>query len=303
MAPKTKPKAPKRLRRRYGFNTVSVLIISVASLCIVAVIFRPDVEATKPQIQIVNEDDFVMLPTPSRNVAKGESLGDVSFTFVKWPKSRATNDYVRDLGSLRDGYAVTFLAKAAPIPQTAVSSNASDINQVIEGIPVGMRAITVKVDAESAVEGWAQSGNYVDVILVRSGGGSGEGAANGGFEGKVIAENIKILSAGRVAEPTKADKGAPKPPTTVTLLTTQEDALKIKMAVNMGKITFSLRGSRDQGRTSALTMDQRSMLGRERVAAATPEIKGVAKGPDGRTYILGLERKWIESGSGITLER
>lgn len=296
MTARSKPKTPRRLKRRSGLNAVTALTVALIILGVVAVLSRPNVEAARPQVQIVNDDDFVMLPTPSRNVAKGENLSAVSFTFIKWPKSRVTDEYIRELSALRDGYAVTFLAKSAPISVTAVSSNASDINQVIEGIPQGMRAITVKVDAESAVEGWAQSGNYVDVILVRTG---GDGEKSTGYEGKVIAENIKILSAGRVAEPTKADKGAPKAPSTVTLLTTQEDALRIKMAVNMGKITFSLRGARDQGRTLALNMDQRSLLGRERLTETKTEIRGIAKGPDGKTYVLGPESRWIEN-SAIT---
>ena len=294
MAGRSKPKTPKRLRSRSSISAASVVAICVTIVGVVAVIFRPEVEAAKPRVQIVNEDDFMLLPTPSRTVAKGENLGEVSFTFVKWPKSRVTDEYVRDISSVRGSYAITVLSKSAPIPVGAISENASDINQVIEGIPAGMRAITIRVDAESAVEGWAQSGNYVDVILVRTG---TDTTKSPGFEGKVIAENIKILSAGRIAEPAKADKGAPKSPSTVTLLTTQEDALKIKMAVSMGRITFSLRGANDQGRATTLAMDQRSMLGANQLGDKKSEVKGVAKGPDGKTYILGSERKWIESNN------
>nr|MBP9838238.1 Flp pilus assembly protein CpaB [Pseudomonadota bacterium] len=242
-------------------------------------------------IVIVNQDDLVSIPTPSRNIARGERVEALPLTYIKWPKSRISEEYLNDPSNYKNFTTLTPLPKLLPIPLSAISNKVNDKNQVAEAIPQGMRAITVKVDAESAVEGWAQSGNYVDVILVKL-----NKENENGLEAKVIAENIKILSAGSSALSAATDSTAPKAPSTATLLTSQEDALKIKTAASLGKLTFALRGTGDQLKTDTTVMDQRALLGSSRsIITPKKDYKGMAKGPDGKVYLLGDSSKWIRS--------
>ncbi len=113
-----------------------------------------------------------------------------------------------------------------------------------------------------------------------------------------IAENVRILSAGRSAEPA-GSAGAPRPPATVTLLVRQEEALKIKTAASIGKLAFSLRGIGDQQPTTARTLNQRELLGGQFTKLPLKERrKGFAKGPDGRTYVLATGEEWIPEARG-----
>lgn len=233
-------------------------------------------------------DDVIMVPAPTRNIAKGERLAAVPFTTIKWPRSRISSEYLQSEDLHKEAVAALPLSKYLPVPLTSISQDLSDGNLVTERIPPGMRAITVRVDAEAAVEGWAQSGNFVDVIMVRQG-------KESGLESKVIAENIKILSAGRSAEPALNDQASPQPPSTVTLLVNQEDALKIKTASTLGKLTFALRGSGDQSPTTAIRLDQRTLLGAGK--ATTQIITGVARGPNGQMYTLGNSSRWVKTDS------
>ena len=147
------------------------------------------------------------------------------------------------------------------------------------------------VDAESAVEGWARSGSFVDVILLRM-----TDNTRKGLEAKIIAENVKILSANRSTEPIGGSTTAPRAPTTVTILATQEDALTIKTAASIGKLTFALRGRDDQSPTLVTTMNQQRLLGQSRdVSNQVSSLKGFAKAPDGRVFVLGGDAKWIRS--------
>lgn len=241
----------------------------------------------------VNDEDIILVPAPTRNIAKGEKLSAVQFTSIKWPKSRLTTDYLLESNIPPHITASTPLPKYLPIPLAALNMTQSEGNQVTERIPQGMRAITVRVDAESAVEGWAQSGNFVDVILVRS---SKDSIA--GLESKVIAENVRILSAGRSSEPLNNDSTAPTPPSTVTLLVNQEDALKIKTGANLGKLTFALRGSGDQLPTTTTRVDQRTLLGIPKTMSSTQQVTGTARGPDGQFYILSKGAQWVRDQSG-----
>lgn len=292
---KRKNTKPRKLKSGLYTTYVLVAFLSIITASGIAIASRTK-DKQEQNIITVTEDDMLSIPTPSRAVAKGEKLENIPFSIIKWPKSRISSEYVSDLEAYKKWSTTSSLPKLLPIPKSALSNSSIDKNQVTEGIPQGMRAITVRVDIESAVEGWAQSGNFVDVILVRQ-----SKNADNGLETKVIAENIKILSAGSSAQAQNADSTAPKAPSTVTLLTTQEDALKVKTAASIGKLTFALRGNGDNLRTASLEMNQKTLLGTNTKALPIEKknYNGMAKGPDGKVYLLEGSTRWIQSSDSL----
>lgn len=245
-----KKKRPKRIRRSPSVVFYVALSVALSIIAALALTTRPADNATaEPAVRIVNEDDMMLIPTPSRAVARGERLSAVPMAMLKWPKSKVSAEYLAEVGNYRDAIATTPLPKLLPIPVSALSMN-DDGNGVTDSIPPGMRAITIRVDAQSAVEGWAQSGSHVDVVLIKP--DSGE---KGKLKTRVIAQNIKVLSVNSSAEPARADQVASKAPATVTLLTSQQDALTIMTAANVGRLMFTLRGSEDRGAPEVTDID------------------------------------------------
>ncbi len=286
-----KRNAPRRLKRRGGLSYSSVSLIVIVVLALAAYERKPAAEAARTAptaVQIVTEDEAVLVPVPVRPVARGERLQNVPFTMASWPRSRIDKGFVKNVALYRGSITATALPSEMPIPVAALSDSAMDSNAVVENIPQGMRAITVRVDEESAVEGWARSGSFVDVIVVRS-----DSSENGALQSKVIAENVRILSAGRSADPLTAGSSAPKAPRTVTLLVTQEDALRIKTGANIGRLTFSLRGAHDQLPTDILVVEQDQLINRK-PAKSFAAYQGTAKGPDGKVYYLLDNARWVE---------
>lgn len=288
----SRPRLPRRLRRRSELlrSVFAVIAIVLSGVMLVAARSSRNSELASPRVQIVSEDDMVDLPIPSRSVAKGEVLREVEFRLVKWPRSKVSPAYLQSVEPYKDFFAQLQLPANLPIPISALSNTHLDANAVAEAIPQGMRAITVKVDAESAVEGWARTGNSIDVILIRSSKDSGLG-----MESLVIAENIKILSAGATTSNSGGAENAARAPNTVTLLVSQEDALKVKTAANVGRLTFALRGNGDSTPTIATSIDGRRLLGQSRVETKASSIVGKARGPDGKTYVLDQDSKWLRS--------
>jgi Flp pilus assembly protein CpaB len=105
-------------------------------------------------------------------------------------------------------------------------------NPVEQQIPPGMRAMTIRVDATSSVEGWAGSGAMIDVLLVTP------------KQTTVVAERVKVLSAERSTAPLEGAV-SPQVPSTVTILVNQEQCLSINMASPLGKIALVLRNRKD----------------------------------------------------------
>lgn len=268
-----------------------VLLLVVAVPIVVNVFVEAKAEKEVHTVErFSNAQDVVSLPVPSRNVPRGTPLSSVSIQYIEWPKSKEHDNYVTDHLVLEDTVTSVSLPAFSPIPQAALVEKGADGNALVEQIPQGMRAITVTVNEETAIEGWAQSGSYVDVIALTT-------SKNAeGMEARVIAENVKILSAGRSIQPKSAGEGvAPKAPPTVTLLCDQDDALKIKMATTVGAITFSLRGNLDQKPTKSVSLSQNRLFGESRLMKSSERYIGEAKGPNGDTYLLRQEDgKWVK---------
>jgi pilus assembly protein CpaB len=245
----------------------------------------------------LNQTETIMVPTPTRSIARGEKLSEVPFTNLRWPKSRLNDNYVTNLDSYMDAIALSTLPQYLPIPIASITKERVDQNAVVEGIPEGMRAITVKVDAESAVEGWARSGNFVDIILIKTNRQGRASREQAGLESRIIAENVKILSAGQSVVGNSSSSTSAKLPSTVTLLTSQEDALKIKTASTIGKLTFALRGQGDQSPTQVMSFNHKELLGAKQTLKSEPKILGYAKGPDGKHYVLDDRTRWVRTSN------
>ena len=277
-----------RSRARTKSSTLSPATVLIATVLCGAMFLAGKSRATLPPEQLAKDEPGkeLMLPVPVQAVAQGESLENVEFVYVKWSAGEQTAGFVNDIAPYRKFVATKRLGPYMPIASSSIKSESLESNEVVERIPEGMRAITVKVDAESAVEGWAQSGSFVDVMVMRR-----LSNDDNSIETKVIAENVKILSAGRSTKTTSADM--PRPPATVTLLVDQSDALRIKTATHLGKITFSLRGLGDETPTLLTQMNQRALLGSSKVVLPTAKpFRGTATGPDGGEWVLTESNHW-----------
>jgi pilus assembly protein CpaB len=105
-------------------------------------------------------------------------------------------------------------------------------------IEPGMRAVSVQVNEISGVSGFVQPGTRVDVLFTRV-------FSNGDAATTTILQNVKVIAYGRQLDPvTKLDPRDPKP-TVATLLVTQEQAERVVLAEQRGRIQLVLRNTLD----------------------------------------------------------
>jgi len=227
--------ARKGSRRKGNNNFLGLIVLSSAIIFAGSMFSQKSHQAEAGIISppIVAEFDTVEIPVPLAMVPAGTRIRDIRFKRVAYPKHQIPEGAIRDLSAYTESATMTSLPANLPIFASNLSLTAGRGNPVIESIPSGMRAITIRVDATSSVEGWAGSGSVVDVLLVSS-----EGAS-------VVAEMVKILSAERSTSPVEG-ASSPTVPSTVTLLVTQEQSLAINAAIPMGKIAFALRNNQDE---------------------------------------------------------
>jgi len=112
-------------------------------------------------------------------------------------------------------------------------------------IPVGFRAVSVKITEESSVAYQIKPGDWVDVIVVMdvatSAGGGGKDTIS-----EVILQRVQVGAIGSTtASGSDAASGKVKPAKSVTLLVHEEDVPKLHLAGTRGKVTLAMRGDDD----------------------------------------------------------
>ena len=106
-------------------------------------------------------------------------------------------------------------------------------------IEPGMRAVSVQVNEISGVSGFIQPGTRVDVLFTRT-------FSNGDAATTTILQNIKVVAYGRQLDASaKLDSRDTTRPTVATLLVTQEEAQKVVLAQQRGRIRLVLRNGLD----------------------------------------------------------
>jgi pilus assembly protein CpaB len=105
-------------------------------------------------------------------------------------------------------------------------------------IPVGMRAVTVRVNDVTGISGFVLPGMRVDVLV------TGRPPSAEGTMTATCLQNMLVLSAGTAMQPDARGQAIQAP--TVTLLATPEQAETLTLANNEGRIQLVLRNGSDQ---------------------------------------------------------
>lgn len=132
-------------------------------------------------------------------------------------------------------------------------------------IPVGMRAVSVRVNDVSGLAGFVLPGMHVDILVTgRPPGNERESITN------TVLQNILVLSAGTTTQPDA--RGTPVPAPTVSLLVTPEQAEIITLANNEGRIQLVLRNGSDTNRADTKGVMVSKLYGTH-AKKAEPEIR------------------------------
>jgi pilus assembly protein CpaB len=152
-------------------------------------------------------------------------------------------------GAVLDVKAVLDRAVLYPINANEIlTANKLASTAGVEGIPAmiepGMRAVTVPITEASGAAGLIQPRSRVDVLFTRTGSIAEASTVT-------LLQDVEVLSIGRATAPgqtgTQVDPRAPRS-TTATLLVTPEDARKLELAKNQGRISLVLRNPMDRSR-------------------------------------------------------
>ncbi|MCB0334594.1 MAG: Flp pilus assembly protein CpaB [Bdellovibrionales bacterium] len=195
-----------------------------------------------------SEIKMVDVLVPVSEIQPGAALEARMFRKESRPQVGVSNRVVRDFEEIKAHFARSLIVPNQPLHRDYITS-VRPTNILTANIPEDFRAVTIRVDARTSVEGFVRPGANVDVVWASR------------IRGKpgitTIVQNAKVLSAERQTKVDNANPGVPVP-STVTLLVTAEDAQKIQLASTTGKLSLSLRGDADAGKAAGsktITLD------------------------------------------------
>jgi pilus assembly protein CpaB len=124
-------------------------------------------------------------------------------------------------------------------------------------IPEGYRAMTVKVDDVVGVSGFIMPGSFVDVVAIIT--PVAQSAATNGPISKIVLQNIKVLASGAKID-SPENQRQPAEVKAVTLQVTPEQAEKLVLAANEGKLQLVMRNYSDQEDTQTKGANKSTLL-------------------------------------------
>ena len=136
-------------------------------------------------------------------------------------------------------------------------------------IPPGMRAVSVRVNEVVSVAGFVTPGTRVDVLLTGNPLGSPESQTT------TVLENIAVLAAGKQLERNTA--GEPQTVPVITLLVSPEDAQKLTLASQEGKIQLALRNPLDTAQQKLASVRNTSLYTGIAAPAPAPAVTRAPK--------------------------
>ncbi|MGB6409786.1 MAG: Flp pilus assembly protein CpaB [Candidatus Deferrimicrobiaceae bacterium] len=167
-----------------------------------------------------------------------------------WPKDRYPKDVLSDVKAAVGRVVRREFARGEPIVESKLLTTSKNVGMLSLRIPLGMRAFTVRVNEAVGVGGFLMPDARVDVLLTTT--SSDQRATQ---MSKIILEDIRVLAVGQTI-----DQKDSKPISvgTVTLAVTPEDAEKLALASNDGKIHLVLRNFADSEKvkTSGISKDR-----------------------------------------------
>jgi pilus assembly protein CpaB len=180
---------------------------------------------------------------------------------VQAPSGTTPDGTFESIDKLVGRVAVVNIAPRETITDTklAPEGTAGGLSAVI---PEGYRAMTVKVDDAAGISGFIQPGAVVDVVVVIN---PADKATNQDPISKIVLQNIKVLANGQNIDQPKDEREA-NTVKAVTLQVTPDQAEKLALASNEGKLQLVMRNQIDQGDAQTHGVDKRSLLGGERAA-------------------------------------
>jgi pilus assembly protein CpaB len=248
------------------------IVITLAAILMGALAAFLSINWLRSQSQLVSRQPTQTIVVASSPLGLGTTLAENNVSEIPWAAGATLPDgaFATKKDLLKDGKRVvmTPIERNEPVLQSRVTAPGQP-GSLSSLLTDDKRAVTVSVDDVRGVAGLIRPSDRVDVVLIRSQSGS-----NGRSYSDLILQNVKVLALDQM---TSDAVGKPTVAKAVTLEVTPEEAQKVLLAANIGRLSLILRQSGNSGVEASTRVSDRDLaLGDpdaekpEKVAVAAP---------------------------------
>jgi len=184
----------------------------------------------------------------------GEKITAEHLTLLPMPNGSVPEGAFRKASEVVGRVAITRIGTREPITLSKLAPEGTE-GGLSAVIPQGYRAMTVKVDDVVGVQGFIMPGSFVDVVAIIL----PPGDQTRGPISKIVLQSIKVLASGPKID-TPENQRTPSEVRSVTLQVTPEQAEKLVLAANEGKLQLVMRNYTDQDDAATRGANKNSLL-------------------------------------------
>lgn len=224
-------------------NSIVILCLSIAMGGVAAFLTHGWLQShTRTTSSTAPDRTIVVASAP---LAFGAALTDDNVTEIKWAATALPDGaFSSKQDLLKDGRRVVLspLNRNEPVLQSKITQpgQRASLSSLVQD---GMRAVTLRVDDVRGVAGFILPGDYVDVVLI----GEGSSSKRESYS-EILLHHVKVLAIDQLASERQEHPTVAK---AVTVEVTPDQAQKILLAANVGKLSLILRQPDDPGLQSS----------------------------------------------------
>src|SRR6476620_2174053 len=177
-----------------------------------------------------------MVVVPTADLGWGTKLTPEMFQLIEYPKGSLPEGHFTNVDGLNERVLLVDLKRNELLLESKLAPLDGKTGGVTAVTDPNKRAMSVKVDDVIGVAGFIKPADRVDVMVTIE----PEPNKQGHTISKMILENVKVLAAGTQMERKGKDE-EPKPVQVITVEVDVEEAEKLALASNQGKLRLALR--------------------------------------------------------------
>jgi pilus assembly protein CpaB len=258
---------------------ITVLGVSLVFALVVSSVFYQMTARSSSPSKKVESTDLKDVVVTARPLGVGVMVKPADIKVVKMPASAFPKGGFSKVEDVLDRPVISNILLEEPILEGRLAAKGSGLG-LAPTIPVGMRAVTVRVNDVASVSGFVLPGMRVDVLV------TGRPPSADGDMTSTVLQNMLVLSAGTTITPDARGQAIQAP--TVTLLATPAQSETLTLAGNEGRLQLVLRNSSDQNVEATTGRYINELYGAPRKVAAAPST---APNPAPRPIVIAAAPK------------
>ncbi len=214
------------------------LLVALAAALAVSIVVYQRTARQPATTTAESKQEIIQIVVADRPLNRGDVITAQDLRLASYLQKTAPKGHFTDLTKGVDRVVLQPLETTEPLLESALAPTDLKKGGLAAVISPQKRAMAVKVDEVIGVAGFLHPGHMVDVLVSLEQPGENKGQIT-----KTVLENILVLSVGSQAQESE-DKTAQRV-TVATLEVNLEEAEKLALAVNEGRIQLALRGYAD----------------------------------------------------------